>query len=132
MGTTTRHAAPGYERSNVSAKVLDGRRPAAAIRTDRVATPAARGSNPGLGTVAVGDDPGSRAYVAGKHRGCEQAPIAFIRREPAADATQQQVETVIDGLTADPARTGYTVQLPRGVGADTEHPLYPHLSGDVR
>jgi methylenetetrahydrofolate dehydrogenase (NADP+)/methenyltetrahydrofolate cyclohydrolase len=67
------------KRSTVSAKVLDGRRTAAAIRTElaeRVAKLAARGITPGLGTELVGDDPGSHAYVAGKHRDCEQAGVA--------------------------------------------------------
>ncbi|HZX36937.1 MAG TPA: bifunctional methylenetetrahydrofolate dehydrogenase/methenyltetrahydrofolate cyclohydrolase [Streptomyces sp.] len=105
----------------MSAKVLDGRRTAAAIRTElaeRVAKLAARGITPGLGTVLVGDDPGSRAYVAGKHRDCEQAAIASIRRELPADATQEQVEAVIDELNADPACTGYIVQLPLPRGLD--------------
>ncbi|MFF3456774.1 bifunctional methylenetetrahydrofolate dehydrogenase/methenyltetrahydrofolate cyclohydrolase [Streptomyces sp. NPDC002730] len=105
----------------MSAKVLDGRRTAAAIRTElaeRVAKLAARGITPGLGTVLVGDDPGSHAYVAGKHRDCEQAGIASIRRELPADATQEQVEAVIDELNADPACTGYIVQLPLPRGLD--------------
>jgi methylenetetrahydrofolate dehydrogenase (NADP+)/methenyltetrahydrofolate cyclohydrolase len=105
----------------VDARILDGRRTAAAIRTElaeRVAELAARGITPGLGTVLVGDDPGSHAYVAGKHRDCEQAGIASIRRELPADATQEQVESVVDELNADPACTGYIVQLPLPRGLD--------------
>ncbi|MET7617985.1 bifunctional methylenetetrahydrofolate dehydrogenase/methenyltetrahydrofolate cyclohydrolase [Streptomyces sp. NPDC005408] len=105
----------------MTAKVLDGRRTAAAIRAElaeRVAKLAARGITPGLGTVLVGDDPGSRAYVAGKHRDCEQAGIASMRHELPADATQDQVEAVIDELNADPACTGYIVQLPLPRGLD--------------
>ncbi|MFF0065391.1 bifunctional methylenetetrahydrofolate dehydrogenase/methenyltetrahydrofolate cyclohydrolase [Streptomyces sp. NPDC005279] len=105
----------------MNARILDGKRTAAAIRTElaeRVAKLAARGITPGLGTVLVGDDPGSHAYVAGKHRDCEQAGIASIRRELPADATQEQVEAVIDELNADPACTGYIVQLPLPRGLD--------------
>ncbi|MGI5467051.1 bifunctional methylenetetrahydrofolate dehydrogenase/methenyltetrahydrofolate cyclohydrolase [Streptomyces sp. CA-132043] len=105
----------------MSANILDGRRTAAAIRaelTERVAVLAERGIVPGLGTVLVGDDPGSHAYVGGKHRDCAQVGIASIRRELPADATQDQVEAVIDELNADPACTGYIVQLPLPRGLD--------------
>lgn len=106
----------------MNARILDGRRTAAAIRTElaeRVAALAARGITPGLGTVLVGDDPGSRAYVAGKHRDCAQAGIDSIRRELPAGATQERVEAVIDELNADPSCTGYIVQLPLPRGVDT-------------
>ncbi|MGR3935886.1 bifunctional methylenetetrahydrofolate dehydrogenase/methenyltetrahydrofolate cyclohydrolase [Streptomyces sp. BRA346] len=106
----------------MSAHILDGRRTAAEIRTEltaRVAALTARGAAPGLGTLLVGDDPGSRAYVAGKHRDCAQVGIASIRRELPADATQAQVEAVVDELDADPACTGYIVQLPLPRGLDT-------------
>ena len=73
---------------------------------------------PGLGTVLVGDDPGSRAYVNGKHRDCAQVGIASIRWDLPADATQAQVEAVVDELNADPACTGYIVQLPLPGGLD--------------
>jgi methylenetetrahydrofolate dehydrogenase (NADP+)/methenyltetrahydrofolate cyclohydrolase len=68
--------------------------------------------------VLVGDDPGSRAYVNGKHRDCAEVGIASIRRELPADATQPQVEAVVDELNADPACTGYLVQLPLPAGID--------------
>jgi methylenetetrahydrofolate dehydrogenase (NADP+) / methenyltetrahydrofolate cyclohydrolase len=107
----------------VTAHLLDGKATAAAIRrelADRVAKLTAGGARPpGLGTVLVGDDPGSRAYVAGKHRDCAQAGIASLRRELPADATQRQVEDVIDELNADPACTGYIVQLPLPAHLDT-------------
>jgi len=106
----------------MSAHILDGRRTAAEIRTEltaRVAALTARGATPGLGTLLVGDDPGSHAYVAGKHRDCAQVGIASIRRELPADATQAQVEAVVDELNADPACTGYIVQLPLPRGLDT-------------
>ncbi|MFF8845617.1 bifunctional methylenetetrahydrofolate dehydrogenase/methenyltetrahydrofolate cyclohydrolase [Streptomyces sp. NPDC015127] len=100
----------------MNAQLLDGKATAADIRrelTERVAKlTATNGLPPGLGTVLVGDDPGSRAYVAGKHRDCAQVGIASIRRDLPADASQQQVEETIDELNADPACTGYIVQLP--------------------
>ena len=80
----------------MTAQLLDGKATAAAIRrelAERVAElTATRQSPPGLGTVLVGDDPGSHAYVGGKHRDCAQVGIASIRRELPADATQEQVE----------------------------------------
>ena len=105
----------------MTAVILDGKATAAAIKEDlarRVAALARAGVVPGLGTVLVGDDPGSHAYVAGKHRDSVQVGIASIRRDLPADATQQQVETVIDELNADPACTGYIVQLPLPAGLD--------------
>ena len=99
----------------MTARILDGRATAATIRAEiaeRVAKLASRGVAPGLGTVLVGDDPGSRAYVNGKHRDCAQVGITSIRRDLPADATQQQVEAVVDELNADPGCTGYLVQLP--------------------
>jgi len=106
----------------MTARILDGRATAATIRgeiAERVAKLASRGVLPGLGTVLVGDDPGSRAYVNGKHRDCAQVGIASIRRDLPAAATQEQVEAVVDELNADPACTGYLVQLPlpAGLGA---------------
>src|SRR6266702_4815815 len=99
----------------MTARILDGKATALAIREDltrRVAERARRGITPGLGTVLVGDDPGSRSYVNGKHRDCAEVGIASIRRELPADASQQQVEAVVAELNADPACTGYLVQLP--------------------
>src|SRR6202007_2475080 len=84
----------------------------------RVQALAEQGVVPGLGTVLVGDDPGSRAYVNGKHRDSLQGGIASIRRELPADATQPQVEAVVDELNADPACTGYIVQLPLPASID--------------
>jgi methylenetetrahydrofolate dehydrogenase (NADP+) / methenyltetrahydrofolate cyclohydrolase len=110
----------------MSARILDGKATAAEIRaglTERVAALAQRGIVPGLGTVLVGDDPGSRAYVNGKHRDCAQVGIASIRRDLPADATQEQVEAVVDELNADPACTGYIVQLPLPAGLDARRVL---------
>src|SRR5579875_528264 len=111
----------------MSASVLDGKAVAADIRTDltqRVAALSARGVVPGLGTVLVGDDPGSRAYVNGKHRDCAEVGITSIRRDLPADATQEQVEAVVDELNADPACTGYIVQLPLPAGLDPQRVLH--------
>ena len=105
----------------MSARILDGRATAAAIKEDlrkRVAGLAAAGRVPGLGTVLVGDDPGSRTYVNGKHRDSLEVGIASIRRDLPADASQQQVEAVIDELNANPECTGYLVQLPLPAGLD--------------
>jgi methylenetetrahydrofolate dehydrogenase (NADP+)/methenyltetrahydrofolate cyclohydrolase len=104
----------------VQATTLDGKATAAAIRaelTERVAALAAAGHRPGLGTLLVGDDPGSRWYVDAKHKDCAQVGIASIQRELPATATQADVLAVVDELNADPACTGYIVQLPlpRGI-----------------
>jgi len=105
----------------VSARILDGKATAAALRAglkDRVAELARRGGTPGLGTVLVGDDPGSRSYVAGKHRDCAEVGIASIERVLPATATQSEVEAVVDELNDDPSCTGYIVQLPLPAGLD--------------
>jgi methylenetetrahydrofolate dehydrogenase (NADP+)/methenyltetrahydrofolate cyclohydrolase len=110
----------------MSARILDGKAVAADIRTDltgRVAALAARGLAPGLGTVLVGDDPGSRAYVNGKHRDCAQVGIVSIRRDLPADISQEQLEAVVAELNADPACTGYIVQLPLPGHLDAERIL---------
>jgi len=110
----------------MTAVILDGRATAAAIKEDltrRVAALARAGTVPGLGTILVGDDPGSRAYVAGKHRDSVQVGIASIRRDLPADATQKQVEAVVDELNADSACTGYIVQLPLPPGLDAQRVL---------
>ena len=107
----------------MTANILDGKAAAAEIRSalkERVALLAERGIVPGLGTVLVGDDPGSRAYVNGKHRDCAEVGIASIRRDLPADATQAQVEAAVDELNADPACTGYIVQLPLPGGLEAQ------------
>jgi methylenetetrahydrofolate dehydrogenase (NADP+)/methenyltetrahydrofolate cyclohydrolase len=109
----------------MAAQILDGKVAAAEIRADltvRVARLAEQGIVPGLGTVLVGDDPGSQAYVRGKHRDSAQVGINSIRRELPATATQAEVEAVVDELNADPACTGYIVQLPLPDGLDP-HPV---------
>jgi len=111
----------------MTARILDGKAVALAIREDlarRVAELARRGIVPGLGTVLVGDDPGSRAYVRGKHRDSAQVGIASIGRELPADATQDEVEAVVDELNTDPACTGFLVQLPLPAGLDAQRVLH--------
>jgi methylenetetrahydrofolate dehydrogenase (NADP+) / methenyltetrahydrofolate cyclohydrolase len=110
----------------MTARILDGKAVALAIREDltrRVAELARRGITPGLGTVLVGDDPGSRAYVRGKHRDSAQVGMASISRELPADATQAEVEAVVDELNGDPACTGFLVQLPLPEGLETQRIL---------
>ena len=95
--------------------ILDGRATAATIKTElkqRVGRLRDVGVIPGLATVLVGDDPASQNYVRMKHRDCEQVGIASIRVELPADATAVQLEETIAALNADPACTGYIVQLP--------------------
>jgi methylenetetrahydrofolate dehydrogenase (NADP+)/methenyltetrahydrofolate cyclohydrolase len=110
----------------VTATVLDGKATAATIKDElrqRVKALVERGTAPGLGTVLVGDDPGSRAYVDGKHRDCAEVGIASIRRELPSSATQDEVEAVVGELNADPACHGYIVQLPMPRHLDTQRVL---------
>jgi methylenetetrahydrofolate dehydrogenase (NADP+) / methenyltetrahydrofolate cyclohydrolase len=110
----------------MTATILDGKAVAKAIREDlgkRVAALASKGITPGLGTVLVGDDPGSHSYVGGKHRDCAQVGILSIRKDLPADASQQQVEDAVAELNADPACTGYIVQLPLPAGLDAQRVL---------
>ncbi|MCX4598765.1 bifunctional methylenetetrahydrofolate dehydrogenase/methenyltetrahydrofolate cyclohydrolase [Streptomyces sp. NBC_01549] len=104
-----------------TAHLLDGRGTARTIRaelTERVARLTARGVRPGLGTVLVGDDPGSIAYVAGKHRDCEEIGIRSLRVELPGTATERDVLAAVAELNADPACTGMIVQLPLPAGID--------------
>ena len=99
----------------MTAGILDGKATAAAIKTElkqRVGRLRDVGVIPGLATVLVGDDPASQNYVRMKHRDCEQVGIASIRVELPADATAVQLEEAVAALNADPACTGYIVQLP--------------------
>ena len=99
----------------MTATLLDGKASAAEVKADlraRVEALRARGIVPGLGTVMVGEDPGSQAYVAGKHRDCAEVGIESVRVDLPADATQEQVVAEIERLNTDPAVTGYIVQLP--------------------
>lgn len=110
----------------MTAQILDGKATAAAIKSEltaRVAALKARGITPGLGTLLVGDDPGSRWYVGGKHKDCAEVGIASIQRELPATASQEDIEQVVRELNDDPACTGYIVQLPLPKGIDTNRVL---------
>lgn len=99
----------------MTAQILDGRAVSAAIKGElalRVRALAERGIRPGLGTVLVGDDPGSRSYVAMKHRDCAEVGIESLRVDLPADASAEEVSAAITTLNEDPACTGYIVQLP--------------------
>jgi methylenetetrahydrofolate dehydrogenase (NADP+) / methenyltetrahydrofolate cyclohydrolase len=104
------------------ARILDGKATAATIKSElaeRVAALKAKGITPGLGTVLVGEDPGSKWYVAGKHRDCAEVGIESIRRDLPSDVSQAELEAVLDELNANPACTGYIVQLPLPKHIDT-------------
>lgn len=110
----------------VTARILDGKATAAAIKADlrdRVTALRDKGVVPGLGTVLVGDDPGSRAYVAGKHRDCAEIGIESLRIDLPETATQADVEAAVRYLNNDPACTGYIVQLPLPRGLDANRVL---------
>ncbi|MGL5808967.1 MAG: bifunctional methylenetetrahydrofolate dehydrogenase/methenyltetrahydrofolate cyclohydrolase [Nocardioides sp.] len=110
----------------MTAQVLDGTATAKAIKselTHRVAVLRERGVVPGLGTVLVGDDPGSRWYVAGKHKDCAEVGIESIRVDLPEVAGQEEIEDAVRGLNADPACTGYLVQLPLPRGRDENQVL---------
>ncbi len=97
------------------ARTLDGRAAQAEIKAElvtRVAELRRRGIVPGLGTILVGDDPASQSYVRMKHRDCEQVGIASVRIELPAGTSQDQLQKAIARLNADPACTGYLIQLP--------------------
>ncbi len=108
------------------AQVLDGKATAGAIKAElqaRVAAIRERGVIPGLGTILVGDDPGSVTYVAGKHRDCAEVGIESIRVDLPATASQDEVMAAVQRLNQDPACTGYIVQLPLPQGMDTNRIL---------
>jgi methylenetetrahydrofolate dehydrogenase (NADP+)/methenyltetrahydrofolate cyclohydrolase len=105
----------------VTAQILDGKAAAAAIKgelRERVTALRDKGVVPGLGTILVGNDPGSQWYVAGKHRDCAEVGIESIRVDLPETATQAEVEAAIDQLNADPSCTGYILQLPLPKGLD--------------
>ncbi|MEV8212630.1 bifunctional methylenetetrahydrofolate dehydrogenase/methenyltetrahydrofolate cyclohydrolase [Leifsonia sp. NPDC077715] len=106
----------------MTAQILDGKATAAEIKAElreRVAALREKGVVPGLGTILVGDDPGSQWYVAGKHRDCAEVGIASLRRDLPADISQAELEAVVEDLNADPDCTGFIVQLPLPAHLDT-------------
>ncbi|WP_218019865.1 bifunctional methylenetetrahydrofolate dehydrogenase/methenyltetrahydrofolate cyclohydrolase [Rhodococcoides yunnanense] len=99
----------------MTATILDGKATRDEIFVDltaRVTALRERGIVPGLATVLVGDDPGSAAYVRGKHNDCAKVGITSIRRDLPADISQEDLDAVIDELNENPECTGYIVQLP--------------------
>ncbi len=107
----------------MTAQVLDGKATASEIKAEltvRVSALRERGVVPGLGTILVGDDPGSQWYVAGKHRDCAEVGIASIRRDLPATISQAELEAVIEELNDDPDCTGFIVQLPLPPHIDTD------------
>ena len=110
----------------MTAQTLDGSATAAAIKDElkaRIAALRDHGVVPGLGTVLVGDDPGSRWYVNGKHKDCAEVGIESIRIDLPETATQEEIEASVAQLNADPACTGYIVQLPLPKGRDVNKVL---------
>ena len=107
----------------MSAQILDGKALAASIKSDlaaRTIALKAKAITPGLGTVLVGNDPGSHSYVGGKHRDCQEVGINSIRVDLPADATQADVLAAIRDLNNAKECTGYIVQLPLPRGIDTQ------------
>ncbi|NMR28366.1 bifunctional methylenetetrahydrofolate dehydrogenase/methenyltetrahydrofolate cyclohydrolase [Crystallibacter degradans] len=105
-----------------TAQKLDGTATAKRIKeelAERVAALKTRGIVPGLGTVLVGEDPGSKWYVGGKHKDCAEVGINSIRRDLPDTISQEELESVLDELNNDPACTGYIVQLPLPKHIDT-------------
>ncbi|MEP6479794.1 MAG: bifunctional methylenetetrahydrofolate dehydrogenase/methenyltetrahydrofolate cyclohydrolase [Rhodoglobus sp.] len=105
----------------MTAVTLDGVATATAVKNElaeRIAALKARGIVPGLGTLLVGEDPGSLSYVAGKHRDCAEVGIESIRVDLPATASAAEIEAAIAGLNANPAVTGYIIQLPLPAGID--------------
>ncbi len=107
----------------MTAQILDGKALAATIKQElatRTAALKAKGITPGLGTVLVGDDPGSHSYVGGKHRDCKEVGINSIRVDLPADASQADVLSAIRDLNNAKECTGYIVQLPLPRGINTQ------------
>ena len=110
----------------MSAQRLDGKGLAAAIKVEltvRVSALKSQGITPGLGTILVGDDPGSLAYVAGKHRDCKEVGINSIRIDLPNNATEKDVLAAISDLNSSQECTGYIVQLPLPNGISTQRVL---------
>jgi methylenetetrahydrofolate dehydrogenase (NADP+)/methenyltetrahydrofolate cyclohydrolase len=108
------------------AQILDGKALAAAVKKDlaqRTAQLKSAGKVPGLGTILVGDDPGSHSYVGGKHRDCKEVGIASIRIDLPASATQNDVLAAVKDLNVASECTGYIVQLPMPRGINTQEIL---------
>ncbi len=107
----------------MTAQILDGKALAATLKQElalRTAALKAKGVTPGLGTILVGDDPGSHSYVDGKHRDCQEVGITSIRIDLPGEATQADILAAIGDLNDAKECTGYIVQLPLPRGVDTQ------------
>lgn len=110
----------------MSAVILDGKALAKQIKqelTRRVAVLKEKGITPGLGTILVGDDPGSYSYVGGKHSDCKEVGINSIRIDLPANATESDVLAAVKDLNSSKECTGYIVQLPLPKGINTQNVL---------
>lgn len=110
----------------MSAAILDGRAIAATIKDQlrtRTTSLLAKGVTPGLGTILVGDDPGSHSYVAGKHRDCQEVGINSIRIDLPKTASQQDILKAVQQLNSAKECTGYIVQLPLPNGVNIQEVL---------
>lgn len=110
----------------MTAIILDGKKTAEKIKSQlakRVEVLKTKGVTPGLGTILVGDDPGSHAYVGGKHKDCSEVGISSIRVDLPANASQEDVMKSIEQLNNDPNCTGYIVQLPLPKGLNANKAL---------
>ena len=107
----------------MSARIMDGKALAQSIKVDIAATIGKLDKSVGLGTILVGDDPGSVAYVEGKHRDCAEVGIKSIKVNLPATSTTSEVIAAVNALNTDPSCTGFIVQLPLPVGVDTHKVL---------
>ena len=106
-----------------TAKILDGKAVAQLIKSELQARISAAKLTPGLGTVLVGDDAGSHAYVGGKHRDCAEVGIKSIRIDLPATASEADVLKAISDLNNASECTGYIVQLPLPNGINSQKVL---------
>jgi methylenetetrahydrofolate dehydrogenase (NADP+)/methenyltetrahydrofolate cyclohydrolase len=116
----------------MTAITLDGVATATTIKNElrvRIEALAAKGIVPGLGTLLVGEDPGSISYVSSKHRDCAEVGITSIPVELPATASEAEVRSAVAGLNSDPRVTGYIVQLPLPKGID-ENPILELIDPD--
>ncbi len=107
----------------MSATILDGKATAAVIKSELKEVVASMKSKPGLGTILVGDDPGSHAYVGGKHRDCSEVGINSIRIDMPADSSEADILAAIKDLNSAKECTGYIVQLPLPKGINSNRLL---------
>lgn len=107
----------------MSAQILDGKAVAQKIKLDVAAAVKSLSRQPGLGTILVGDDPGSVSYVAGKHRDCAEVGIASIRIDLPATANESEILQAVSQLNNEANCTGFIVQLPLPKGVDAQKVL---------